>query len=337
MLVLAVFVVGGAVAFPVTILILATGAVFGPWLGLFYSATGAVASALAMYFVGSRFGQEALGRLLGRRWKHMLDRVRYRGLLTVVALRALPVAPFTLVNLAAGASAIRLADFILGTLIGMVPGLVAMAVLGDRLTSLLAHPSVGNVALLVLCVALWVGLSFGVQALLFRAGEGRIMTSGLKGSVVRLMTWNIHGALGGNPRFDPDHVVRLVQRHAPDIVALQEINSRRAPEAHVGDPFDILQEGLGLHGVRAKAVTTADGDYGQALISRWPMLDTEIHDLSYETREPRRAICSTVRTPAGPIRVIATHLGLSFRERHSQALTLLKMLGTLRHHHSGDG
>ena len=57
---------------------------------------------------------------------------------------------------------------------------------------------------------------------------------------MRLMTWNIHGALGRNPRFDLDHVVRLVQRHAPDIVALQEINSRRA-RGCTGDPFDILR------------------------------------------------------------------------------------------------
>lgn len=147
------------------------------------------------------------------------------------------------------------------------------------------------------------------------------------GPTVRLMTWNIHGALGRNPRFDLDRVVRLVQRHSPDIVALQEIDSRRAREAHVGDAFDVLQEGLGNHGVRAEAVTTADGAYGQALISRWPMLKTEIHDLSYPEREPRRAICSTVQTPAGPLRVIATHLGLSFRERHNQADALLKMIG----------
>ena len=39
---------------------------------------------------------------------------------------------------------------------------------------------------------------------------------------IRVMTWNIHGALGGNPRFDLDRVVALVKRHAPDIVALQE-------------------------------------------------------------------------------------------------------------------
>jgi endonuclease/exonuclease/phosphatase family metal-dependent hydrolase len=148
---------------------------------------------------------------------------------------------------------------------------------------------------------------------------------------IRLMTWNIHGALGRNPRFDLERVVHLVQRHAPDIVALQEIDSRRARAAHIDNPFDVLQQALGEHGVDARSVTTADGDYGQALISRWPMLNTEIHDLSYPEREPRRAICSDIQTPAGPLRVIATHLGLSLRERRSQAIALLKMLGAVRH------
>ena len=146
-------------------------------------------------------------------------------------------------------------------------------------------------------------------------------------STIRLMTWNIHGALGRNPRFDLDRIVALVKRHAPDIVALQEIDSRRARAAHIENPFVALQRMLGNHGVGAKAVTTADGDYGQALISRWPLLSTEIHDLSYPEREPRRAICSEIRTPMGPLRVIATHLGLSFRERRSQADALLKIVG----------
>jgi endonuclease/exonuclease/phosphatase family metal-dependent hydrolase len=151
-----------------------------------------------------------------------------------------------------------------------------------------------------------------------------------KAGDVRVMTWNIHGAVGRNPRFDLERVVELVQRHEPDIVALQEIDSRRVREAHVDDPFDVLQRALGNHGVGAKTVTTADGDYGQALISRWPMANTEIRDLSFPEREPRRAICSDIQTPVGPLRVLATHLGLSFRERHSQALALLEMLGDLR-------
>ena len=148
-------------------------------------------------------------------------------------------------------------------------------------------------------------------------------------SSVRVMTWNIHGALGRNPRFDLNRVIEFVKGHAPDIVALQEIDSRRAREAHAGNPFDVLQEALGTHGIGAKTVVTADGEYGQALISRWPLESTEIHDISYPEREPRRAICCDVATPFGPLRVIATHLGLSLRERRSQAITLLKMLGRL--------
>jgi endonuclease/exonuclease/phosphatase family metal-dependent hydrolase len=142
------------------------------------------------------------------------------------------------------------------------------------------------------------------------------------------MTWNIHGSLGRNPRFDLDRVVGLVKGHGPDIVALQEIDSRRARAAHIDDPFDVLQQALGTHGIGARAVTTTDGAYGQALISRWPMLNTEIHDLSYPEREPRRAIRTDIDTPAGRVRVIATHLGLSLRERRSQAVPLLKLLGT---------
>src|SRR5258708_4232491 len=140
------------------------------------------------------------------------------------------------------------------------------------------------------------------------------------------MTWNIHGAVGRNPRFDLERVVALVQRHQPDIVALQEIDSRRARAAHVDNPFDVLQKALGSHGVGAKTVTTADGDYGQALISRWPIRAAHVHVISYEEREPRRAIRCEIDTPHGPVRLIATHLGLSVRERRDQVRALLRLI-----------
>ena len=142
---------------------------------------------------------------------------------------------------------------------------------------------------------------------------------------VRLMTWNIHGAVGRNPRFDLARVVELILRHAPDIVALQEIDSRRAI-AGGGNPFDTLQQALGDHGVGAKTISTTDGEYGQALFSRWPMQSSEVRDISFPEREPRRAIRSEIATPLGPLRVIATHLGLSFGERRSQAAALLELM-----------
>jgi uncharacterized membrane protein YdjX (TVP38/TMEM64 family) len=121
-----------------------------------------------MFFIGGLLGREALYRVLGERWRVGLEGVRKRGLLAVVTFRLLPIAPFTLVNLAAGASGIRFVDFLLGTLIGMLPGLVLLSIMGDRIVRILSEPSVSDIAILVLCVAGLVGLAVAAQALLSR-------------------------------------------------------------------------------------------------------------------------------------------------------------------------
>jgi uncharacterized membrane protein YdjX (TVP38/TMEM64 family) len=165
-----VFVLAGMLAFPVNILILATSVAFGPWWGALYSALGALASALVMYSVGARFGQRPFHRLLGHRWQRSLESVRARGVVAVVGLRVVPVAPFTLVNLAAGASGIRLADFVMGTVIGMAPGLGLLAAMGDQVAQLLSHPTAQQLGVLALCVVLWLALALSAQAFLSRRG-----------------------------------------------------------------------------------------------------------------------------------------------------------------------
>jgi endonuclease/exonuclease/phosphatase family metal-dependent hydrolase len=141
-------------------------------------------------------------------------------------------------------------------------------------------------------------------------------------STVRLLTWNIHGTLGHNPRYDLAGVVALIDRWQPHVVALQEVDSRRKSDL---DPFDFLQRELGEHGIGAKSIITEDGGYGQMLISRWPLSATEVHDISFPEREPRRAIATRIATPSGPLRVVATHLGLSIHERRTQTRTLMAL------------
>jgi endonuclease/exonuclease/phosphatase family metal-dependent hydrolase len=141
---------------------------------------------------------------------------------------------------------------------------------------------------------------------------------------VRVMTWNIHGGGPSRHNRDLDRIVGLVRRHAPDIVALQEIDARR--KTGLTDPaFEYLKDALGTHAAEARVITAPDGDYGHAIISRWPLQDTFLHDVSLEGREPRAALETTAETPFGPLHIVAAHLGLSFRERRHQARLLAKL------------
>ena len=128
---LAIFLAGGLVAFPVTVLIAATAATFGPWLGFLYAATGAIASALLTYFIGALLGRDVLRNWMGPRLTRIRERIVRQGVLAIAAIRMVPVAPFTLVNMVAGASGIRLLDYIAGTLLGLLPGLILMSALGS--------------------------------------------------------------------------------------------------------------------------------------------------------------------------------------------------------------
>lgn len=166
LVVIVVFVLGGVMLLPLNILVLGTAAAFGPWYGMLYSAVGAMANCLVVHTIAARLGKEALGRVLGGRWRKMLDGVRERGVLAVVIVRILPLAPFALVNLAAGAGGIRLTDFLLGSFLGLAPGVVLLSFLGDRLVRAALDPSLGEVALVVVGVVAYLGLAVAAQAAL---------------------------------------------------------------------------------------------------------------------------------------------------------------------------
>jgi endonuclease/exonuclease/phosphatase family metal-dependent hydrolase len=139
---------------------------------------------------------------------------------------------------------------------------------------------------------------------------------------VRVMTWNIHGGLGTDRRFDLARVVATILRHHPDVVALQEVDSRRTV-APASSAFRVLREAVGGHGVEAKSIIAPDGEYGQVVLSRWPLGAPQIHDITHAEREPRRAIEVEVAAPAGSFKLIATHFGLSLKERRAQACALV--------------
>jgi phospholipase D1/2 len=171
-MVVATFILAGLVMFPVTVLIAATAATFGPWLGFSYAAVGALASALTTYALGAAIGKRTLRNLLGPRLNRIRRQAAKRGVITIAAVRMVPIAPFTVVNLVAGASSIPVFDYVAGTLLGMLPGLIMISAVGHQLARILTAPSATDFAWLAAAIIGWIALSIGVQAVVARYWSG---------------------------------------------------------------------------------------------------------------------------------------------------------------------
>jgi phospholipase D1/2 len=114
---------------PVTVLIIATAMVFPAFTATGYALGGCVLSAILTYGIGARLGSAPLQRFAGGKINRLNKRLAKKGFLAIAVIRNLPLAPFTLVNMAAGASKVRFRDYVVGTGIGMVPGIVAVTFL----------------------------------------------------------------------------------------------------------------------------------------------------------------------------------------------------------------
>ena len=173
LIVIGAFVAGSFVMFPVMILIAATAAAFGPWLGFGYATAGALVSSVATFALGRAVGKKPLRNLLGPRLNRVRQRVAKRGVIAVAAVRLVPIGPFSVINMVAGASGIPVYDFIAGTLLGMLPGLIMISAIGHQLAHVLMAPSLTDVLLLAAAVAAWIVISIGVQALVSRYWSGK--------------------------------------------------------------------------------------------------------------------------------------------------------------------
>ncbi|HET9716740.1 MAG TPA: VTT domain-containing protein [Pseudolabrys sp.] len=167
-IVVAIFVIAGSVFFPLTVLIAATAATFGPWLGFLYAGAGALASALVTFALGALIGKKTLHDVLGPRLNRVRQYVVKRGVLAIAGIRLVPIAPFTLVNLVAGASGIPVLDYMLGTLVGILPGLIVISAVGHQFARILTAPTANDLLLLGGAVAAWIAISVGAQVAVSR-------------------------------------------------------------------------------------------------------------------------------------------------------------------------
>lgn len=167
-LVLAGFLVGGLIVLPVTLMNVFTIAVFGPIAGFGYALTGATLSALLSFGIGRLLGHRALVQLTGSRIHALSLRLRAGGVTAVAVLRMIPVAHFTVISLAAGASHLRIRDFLAGTVLGMAPGIAVIALVVDRLTAVSTRPGLTQWLLLAAASLAMLALLLGLRYLAAR-------------------------------------------------------------------------------------------------------------------------------------------------------------------------
>jgi endonuclease/exonuclease/phosphatase family metal-dependent hydrolase len=146
---------------------------------------------------------------------------------------------------------------------------------------------------------------------------------------IRLLTYNIHRAIGVDRQFKPDRIAGVVGYYQPDVVLLQEVDDG-VPRSRELNLARELAEALGIeHFALGRNVTLRKGTYGNATLSRFPITRERNIDLTIGTRKRRGCQHTTLEIPGrqGKVRrleVFNLHLGLSARERDGQAGLLVR-------------
>jgi uncharacterized membrane protein YdjX (TVP38/TMEM64 family) len=161
--VIAAYTPAAFVMFPRPLITLFAVIAFGPWLGFATSMTGIVGAALATYYAGRVLPRDTVRHLAGDKLNEMSEVLRRRGLLAVLAVRIVPVAPFFIEGMVAGAVRIKLWHYVLGTILGMAPGTLTTTVFGDQLATALEDPSRINYWLVAGVVLFFVVLIYVVR------------------------------------------------------------------------------------------------------------------------------------------------------------------------------
>jgi uncharacterized membrane protein YdjX (TVP38/TMEM64 family) len=150
MILLAVFVLGSMACVPVLLMIVFTVIAMGPIGGAFYAMLGSLLGASVTYGIGRVLGRDTLRRMVGKHINRFSGRLAKYGVTTMTAVRLLPIAPFSIVNMVAGAHRFRFEEFILGTITGMTPGIILIALLIFFIESAFRRPGLLNYALAIL-------------------------------------------------------------------------------------------------------------------------------------------------------------------------------------------
>ena len=135
---------------------------------------------------------------------------------------------------------------------------------------------------------------------------------------LRVATYNVHRCVGLDWRCSETRIANVIASLAADIVGLQELSLRRVGNGSI-DQAAVIARHLGWNVVFQPALSNAHEDFGDAIISRFPVRLVRAAELPggapWYCREPRWVLWVEVETNIGAVQVMNTHLGLGRGER----------------------
>lgn len=130
------YTIGTLLILPSTPLNLTGGAIFGAWVGTLWTTVAAIIAAITAFAFTRTVGRELIAKKLAGRWEAIDAEMHQGGLFYMFAIRLLPIIPYGLVNFAAGLTSIRFRDYLIGTILGTVPGVLPFVMMGSGLQAL---------------------------------------------------------------------------------------------------------------------------------------------------------------------------------------------------------
>ena len=142
---------------------------------------------------------------------------------------------------------------------------------------------------------------------------------------LRIASYNVHRCVGGDGRSDAARIARVIEETGCDTIGLQEVDSR-SDGRHDSMQLDFLAAANGMQAVAGHTIVRHEGDYGNALLTRRPVLAVRRHVLTFGRCEPRGALEVDLDVAGRLMRVLVTHLGLWPAERRYQVRRMLRLL-----------
>jgi len=185
LLIVAAYTPAAIMLFPRPLLTLFAVVALGAGWGVACAFSGMMISAAVTFAMGQRLDRSLVRRLAGRRLGQVSRFLYHRGTLAIAAVRLVPLAPFAVVNIVAGAMGVRAGRFLAGTALGLLPGTLVAMLFGDELTRGLRDPHSINIAVCAAAVAALVTAAWLVRRWLVTSREriGHPSGEGLNGRV----------------------------------------------------------------------------------------------------------------------------------------------------------